>query len=71
MKNDYSDGFIPPHGGYAGLLAYQKVLFVFEVTARFCKRFLKRRDRTVLGASATHAEEGLAFHRQLLNREFA
>jgi four helix bundle suffix protein len=44
---DPSDGFIPPHGGYAGLLAYQKALIFFEATARFCKRFLEKRDRTV------------------------
>ena len=42
-----SDGFIPPHGGYAGLLAYQKAIIVFQGTARFCQRFLKRTDRTI------------------------
>jgi four helix bundle suffix protein len=47
MKNHYSDSFIPPHVGYAGLLAYQRALIIFQATARFCKRFLDRRDRTV------------------------
>jgi four helix bundle suffix protein len=42
-----SESFIPPHGGYAGLLAYQKALVVFQGTVRFCERFLKKRDRTV------------------------
>ena len=42
-----SDGFIPPHGGYAGLLAYQKAIIVFQGTTRFCQRFLKRTDRTI------------------------
>jgi four helix bundle suffix protein len=42
-----SDGFIPPHGGYAGLLAYQKAIIVFQATGRFCQRFLKRTDRTI------------------------
>jgi four helix bundle suffix protein len=42
-----SEGFIPPHGGYAGLIAYQKALIVFQGTARFCERFLEKRDRTV------------------------
>jgi four helix bundle protein len=42
-----SEPFIPPHGGYAGLLAYQKALVVFQGTARFCARFLEKRDRTV------------------------
>ena len=27
-----SETFIPPHGGYAGLPAYQKALMVFEGT---------------------------------------
>ena len=42
-----SEGFIPPHGGYAGLLAYKKALVVFQGTCRFCERFLEKRDRTV------------------------
>ncbi len=46
-SGDSCEGFIPPHGGYAGLLAYQKVLIVFEATARFTVRFLEKRDRTV------------------------
>ena len=40
-------GFIPPHGGYADLVVYQKALIVFQGTARFCERFLEKRDRTV------------------------
>ena len=47
MSAESSEGFIAPHGGYAGLLAYQKVLIVFQGTVRFCERFLKKRDRTV------------------------
>src|SRR5262249_7559194 len=42
-----SEGFIPPHGGYAGLVAYQKALIIFQGTCRFCERFLEKRDRTV------------------------
>ncbi len=42
-----NDGFIPPHGGYAGLLAYQKATIVFQATVHFCQRFLKRTDRTI------------------------
>jgi four helix bundle protein len=42
-----SESFIPPHGGYAGLLAYQKALIVYQGTVRFCQRFLEKRDRTV------------------------
>jgi four helix bundle suffix protein len=47
MSRDARDGFIPPHGGYAGLLGYQKALIVFQATCRFCERFLQKRDRTV------------------------
>lgn len=41
-----TESFIPPHGGYAGLLAYQKALIVFQATVRFCERFVEKRDRT-------------------------
>jgi four helix bundle suffix protein len=40
-------GFIPPHGGYRQLLSYQKAELVYDITVRFCERFLERRDRTV------------------------
>ena len=46
-RGQASETFIPPHGGYAGLLAYQKALVVYQGTVRFCERFLGRRDRTV------------------------
>lgn len=41
-----SDGFIPPHGGYQNLLAYQKSLVVYDATLRFCYRFIDKRSRT-------------------------
>ena len=44
---DENKGFIPPHGGYGGLVAYQKALIVFQATCRFCERFLDKRDHTV------------------------
>lgn len=47
MLSNSNEGFIPPHGGYAGLLAYQKTLIVFQGTCRFCERFLGKRDRTI------------------------
>ena len=47
MSGSANEGFIPPHGGYADLLAYQKAVIVFEGTVRFCNRFLKERDRTI------------------------
>ncbi len=41
------EGFIPPHGGYRKLFAYQRAETVYDATVRFCERFLNRRDRTV------------------------
>jgi four helix bundle suffix protein len=40
-------GFIPPHGNYRELLSYQKAEVVYDVTYRFCQKFLKKGDRTV------------------------
>src|SRR5437773_7294134 len=40
-------GFIPPHGNYRELLSYQKAEVVYDLTFRFCQRFLTRGDRTV------------------------
>ncbi|SRR5581483_6881728 len=40
-------GFIRPHGGYQNLLSYQKAQIVYDITVRFCERFLDKRDRTV------------------------
>lgn len=40
------EGFIPPHGGYASLLSYQKTEIVYDATVHFCDRFLEKRDRT-------------------------
>ena len=39
-------GFIPPHGGYASLLSYQKAEIVYDGTVYFCDRFIDRRSRT-------------------------
>jgi four helix bundle suffix protein len=39
--------FIPAHGGYEDLLAFQKARIVYDGTVRFCERFLDKRDRTV------------------------
>jgi len=40
-------GFIPPHGNYRELLSYQKVEVVYDLTYRFCQKFLKKGDRTI------------------------
>ena len=40
------EGFIPPHGGYQKLLAYQKAVVVYDATLHFCNRFVDRKSRT-------------------------
>lgn len=39
--------FLPPHGNYTELLSYQKAEVVYDLTFRFCERFLRRGDRTI------------------------
>ncbi len=39
-------GLIPPHGGYRKLKSFQMAELCFDVTARFCKRYVDRRSRT-------------------------
>ena len=41
-----TDGFIPPHGGYAHLLSYRKAEVVYDATVHFYDRSFDRRDRT-------------------------
>ncbi|MBM4041693.1 MAG: four helix bundle protein [Planctomycetes bacterium] len=38
--------FLPPHGGYKKLLAYQRAQVVFDATEHFCERFIDPRSRT-------------------------
>jgi hypothetical protein len=40
-------GCLPPHGGYRELLSYQKAEVVYDITYRFCQRFLTKGDRTI------------------------
>ena len=40
-------GFIPPHGNYKDLLSYQKAEIAYDLTFRFCHRFLSKGDRTI------------------------
>jgi four helix bundle suffix protein len=39
--------FILKHGGYRKLVSYRKAEIVYDLTVRFCARFLEKRDRTV------------------------
>src|SRR3974377_1728992 len=40
-------GFLPPHGNYRELLSYQKAEVVYDITFRFCRKFLAKGDRTI------------------------
>jgi four helix bundle suffix protein len=40
------DSLIPPHGGYRKLKSFQMAELCFDVTVRFCKRYVDRRSRT-------------------------
>jgi hypothetical protein len=37
---------IPLHGGYRKLKSFQVAQLVYDVTVRFCDRYLERRSRT-------------------------
>ena len=45
MNDD--DRLIPPHGNYRELLSYRKAEIVYDLTHRFCHRFLAKTDRTI------------------------
>jgi four helix bundle protein len=47
MNSSDEPGFITAHGHYQELLSYQKAEVIYDVTFRFCERFLKRGDRTI------------------------
>jgi four helix bundle suffix protein len=42
-----SHTFLPAHGDYSKLLSYRKSEIVYDLTFRFCERFLKKGDRTI------------------------
>ena len=46
QQQNPQSNFIPPHGGYADLLSFQKARIVYDGTVRLCERFLNPRDRT-------------------------
>lgn len=48
MDKQYNpDGFIPKHGGYEKLIAYQKAEIIYDGTYYFCKKYFKPYDRTI------------------------
>jgi four helix bundle suffix protein len=42
-----NEPLIPKHGGYRNLKSFQVAQLVFDVTVRFCDRYIDRRSRTV------------------------
>jgi len=42
-----SHPILPPRGDYRTLLSYQKSEVIYEITYRFCQRFLSKGDRTI------------------------
>jgi four helix bundle suffix protein len=40
-------GFLPAYGNYRDLRSFQKAEIIYDVTYRFCGRFLQRGDRTI------------------------
>ncbi|MGH6815103.1 MAG: four helix bundle suffix domain-containing protein [Hyphomicrobiaceae bacterium] len=41
-----SDPIIPKHGGYRKLISFQVAQLVYDVTIRFCDRYIEKRSRT-------------------------
>lgn len=41
-----NEGLIPKHGGYRKLKSYQIAQLVYDVTVRFCDRYIDRKSRT-------------------------
>lgn len=46
-SHDSHSLLLPPRGDYQTLLSYQKSEVVYQITYRFCSRFLKKGDRTI------------------------
>ena len=46
-SHDSRSLILPPRGDYQTLLSYQKSEVIYQITYRFCERFLKKGDRTV------------------------
>jgi four helix bundle suffix protein len=40
------ESLIPPHGGYRNLKSFQVAQLAYDVTVRFCNRYIDRRSRT-------------------------
>src|SRR5688572_24917423 len=47
MPTPDEPGFLPKRGNYRALLSYQKAEVVYDLTFRFCQRFLSKGDHTI------------------------
>ncbi len=47
MNTPEEHGFLPAHGNYRELLSFQKAEVVYDITYRFCHKFLTKGDRTI------------------------
>jgi four helix bundle suffix protein len=47
IKNDTPPAILLNHGNHEGLLAFQKAEVVYDITFRFCHRYLAKGDRTI------------------------
>ncbi len=45
-KMDFMEKLIPPHGGYRKLKSFQIARLAYDVTVRFCDRYIEKRSRT-------------------------
>lgn len=45
-KNGQIDALIPKHGGYRNLKTFQLSRLIYDITLRFCNRFIERKSRT-------------------------
>ncbi len=41
-----NEPLIPKHGGYRKLKSFQVAQLVFDITVRFCDRYIEKRSRT-------------------------
>ena len=46
MSQSTADPLIPPHGGYRHLKSFQVAQLAYDVTVRFCDRYIDKRSRT-------------------------
>ena len=47
MKSVEPEKLIPLHGGYRKLKSFQVAQLAYDVTVRFCDRYIEKRSRTL------------------------